>query len=83
MGYIVTTCVSLEGDTNSQSSLRRTMARINGWYNFQADEIYVSRVINQHTVQVKEIVVYLSTTENLKLFEDDLEGRQKFTSKGE
>ena len=35
-------CVSLEGDTNSQSSLRRTMARINSWYNFQADEIYVS-----------------------------------------
>ena len=59
------------------------MARINSWYNFQADEIYVSRVINQHTVQVKEIVVYLSTTENLKLFEDDLEGHQNFTSQGE
>ena len=73
--------VSLEGDTNSQSSLRRTMARINSWYNFQADEIYVSRVINQHTVQVKEIVVYLSTTENLKLFEDDLEGHQNLPLK--
>ena len=54
-------CVSLEGDTNSQSSFRRTMTRINFWYNFQADEIYVSRVINQHTVQVTEIVVCLST----------------------
>ena len=52
-------CVSLEGDTNSQSSLRRTMIRINFWFRFQADEIYVSRAINQHTVQVKEIVVYL------------------------
>ena len=64
--------MTLEGDTNSQSSLRRTTARINSWYNFQADE----RVINQHTVQVTEIVVYLSTTENQKLFEDDLEGHQ-------
>ena len=33
-------CVLLEGDTNSQSSLRRTMARINSWFQFQADEIY-------------------------------------------
>ena len=41
-------CVSLDGDTNSQSSLRRTMTRINFWFHFQADEIYVSRVINQH-----------------------------------
>ena len=73
--------VSLEGDTNSQSSLRRTMARINSWYNFQADEIYVSRVINQHSVQVTEIVVYLSTTENLELFEDDLEGHQNLPLK--
>ena len=73
--------VSLEGDTNSQSSLRRTMARVNSRYNFQADEIYVSRVINQHTVQVKEIVVYLSTTENLELFEDDLEGHQNLPLK--
>ena len=73
--------VSLEGDTNSQSSLRRTMARINSWYNFQADEIYVSHVINQHTVQVKEIVVYLSTTENLRLVEDDLEGHQNLPLK--
>ena len=46
MGYIVYDHVSLEGDTNSQSSSRRTMARINRWYNFQADETYVSRVIN-------------------------------------
>ena len=68
--------VSLEGDTSAQSSLRRTMARINSWYNFQADEIHVSRVINQHSVQVTEIVVYLSTTENLELFEDDPEGHQ-------
>ena len=67
-------CVLLEGDTNSQCSLRRTMTRINSWYNFQADEIYASRVINQHSVQVTEIVVYLSTTENLELFGDDLEG---------
>ena len=74
-------CVSLEGDTNSQSSLRRTMTRINFWFHFQADEIYVSRVINQHTVQVKEIVVYLSITENLKLFEDDLEGHQNLLLK--
>ena len=44
--------VSLEGGTSSQSSFRRTMARINSWYNFQADEMYVSRVINQRTVQV-------------------------------
>ena len=73
--------VSLEGDTNSQSSLRRTMARINSWFHFQADEIYVSRVINQHTVQVKEIVVYLSTTENLKLFEDGLEVHQNLPLK--
>ena len=35
--------VSLEGDTNSQSSLRRTMTRINSWHNFQDDEIYVSQ----------------------------------------
>ena len=38
-------------------------------------------MINQHTVQVKEIVVYLSTTENLKLFEDDLEGHQNLPLK--
>ena len=69
-------CVLLEGDTNSQSSLRRTMARINSWFHFQADENYVSRVINQHSVQVTDIVVYLSITENMKLFEDDLEGHQ-------
>ena len=68
--------VSLEGDRNSQSSWRRTTACINSWYNFQAYEIYVSRVINQHTVQVTEIVVYLSTTENLELFEDDLLSRR-------
>ena len=74
-------CVSLEGDTNSQSSLRRTTARINSWFHFQADEIYVSRVINQHTVQVKDIVVYLSTTENLKLFEDDLGSHQNLLLK--
>ena len=73
--------VSSEGDTNSQSSLRRTMARINSWYNVQADEIYVSLVINQHTVEVTEIVVCLSTTENLKLFEDDLEGYQNLPLK--
>ena len=35
-------CVKLEGDTNSLSSLRRTMTHINSWYNFQDDEIYVS-----------------------------------------
>ena len=69
MGYIVTT------------TCRWKVARINSWYNCQADEIYVSRVINQHTVQVKEIVVYLSTTENLKLFEDDLEGHQNLPLK--
>ena len=74
-------CVSLEGDTNSQSSLRRTMARINSWFHFQADEIYASRVINQHSVQVTEIVVYLSITENVKLFEDDLEGHQNLPLK--
>ena len=50
--------VSLEGDTSSQSSLRRTMARTNCWYSFHVDEIYFSRVINQHMVQVTEIVVY-------------------------
>ena len=72
---------SLEGDTNSQSSLRRTMTRINRWFHFQAHENYLSRVINQHTVQVKEIVVYLNTTENLKLFEDDLEGHQNLPLK--
>ena len=44
--------VSMEGGTSSQSSFRQTMARINSWYNFQADEMYVSRVINQHTVQI-------------------------------
>ena len=44
--------VSLEGGSSSQSSFRRTMARINSWYNFQSDEMYVSRVINQHTVQI-------------------------------
>ena len=65
--------VSLEGDRNSQSSLRRTMARINSWYNFQDDESY--------TAQVTEIVVYLSTTENLELFEDDLEGHQNLPLK--
>lgn len=107
--------VSLEGGTSSQSSFRRTMARINSWYNFQADEMYVSRVINQHTVQVvltgtfdalgfshisvplnmhklapevviplttvKEIVVCLSTTENLELFVDGLEGHQNLSLK--
>ena len=57
------------------------MTRIIFWFRFQADEIYVSRAINQHTVQVKEIVVYLSTTENLKLFEDDLEGHQNLPLK--
>ena len=36
-------CVSLEGDTNSQISLRRTMTRINSWFHFQADEIYATR----------------------------------------
>ena len=38
-------------------------------------------MINQHTVQVTEIVVHLSTTENLKLFEDDLEGHQNLPLK--
>ena len=32
-------------------------------------------------MQVTEIVVYLSTTENLKLFEDDLEGHQNLPPK--
>ena len=107
--------VSLEGGTSSQSSFGRTMARINSWKNFQADEMYVSRVINQHTVQVvltvtfdelgfshisvplnmhklapevviplttvKEIVVCLSTTENLELFVDGLEGHQNLPLK--
>ena len=57
------------------------MARTNCWYSFHVDEIYFSRVINQHTVQVTEIVVYLSTTENLKLFEDDLERHQNLPLK--
>ena len=74
-------CVLLEGDTYSQSSLKRTMARINSWFHFQADEIHVSRVINQHPVQVTEIVVYLSITEDMKLFEDDLEGHQNLLLK--
>ena len=107
--------VSLEGGTSSLSSLRRTVARINSWYNFQAEEMYVSRVINQRTVQivltgtfdaldfshisvtlnmhklapemiipltmVTEIVVCLSTTENLKLFVDGLEGHQNLPLK--
>ena len=34
-----------------------------------------------HTAQVTEIVVYLSTTENLELFEDDLEGHQNLLLK--
>ena len=107
--------VSLEGGTSSQSSFRRTMARISSWYNFQADEMCVSRVINQHTVQVvltdtfdalgfshisvplkmhklapevviplttvKETVACLSTTENLELFVDGLEGHQNLPLK--
>ena len=34
-----------------------------------------------HTAQVTEIVVYLSTTENLELFEDDLQGHQNLPLK--
>ena len=34
-----------------------------------------------YTAQVTEIVVYLSTTENLELFEDDLEGHQNLPLK--
>ena len=57
------------------------MARINFWFHFQADEIYASRVIDQHSAQVTEIVVYLSITENMELFEDDLEGHQNLLLK--
>ena len=63
-------CVSLEGDTNSQSSLRRTMTRINSWYNFQDDEIYVS-----HGAGDGNRCVFEHHRESGAL-RDDLEGHQ-------
>ena len=57
--------VSLEGGTSSQSSFRRTMARISSWFHFQADEMYVSGVISQHTVQVSLGFSHISVPLNM------------------